>query len=137
MSEVKTNKLTGTSTAGSILVTGEGNSTTTNLQQGLAKAWHRYQTSTSNLTLDSLNISSFTDSATGKDTHSFTNSFGSVNIVTSGSGGRTLYVGIDDGNTDTAGGASTTGGVPTISYNYQGNLYDDNQASCMFKGDLA
>ena len=39
MSEILVNKLTGTSTAGSILVTGEGNSTTTNLQQGLAKAW--------------------------------------------------------------------------------------------------
>ena len=38
MSEILVNKLTGTSTAGSILVTGEGNSTTTNLQQGLAKA---------------------------------------------------------------------------------------------------
>ena len=35
MSEVKTNKLTGTSTAGSISVVAEGNSTTTNLQQGL------------------------------------------------------------------------------------------------------
>ena len=37
MSEILVNKLTGTSTAGSIVVTGEGNSTTTNLQQGLAK----------------------------------------------------------------------------------------------------
>ena len=42
MSEIKTDKLTGVSTAGSILVTGEGNSTTTNLQQGLAKAWVTY-----------------------------------------------------------------------------------------------
>jgi hypothetical protein len=37
MSEVKTNKLTGTSTAGSILVTGEGNSTTTNLATGVGE----------------------------------------------------------------------------------------------------
>jgi hypothetical protein len=35
MSTIKTNTLTGTTTAGSISVTGEGNSTTTNLQQGL------------------------------------------------------------------------------------------------------
>ena len=34
-SELKVNKLTGVTTAGSISVTGEGNSTTTNLQQGL------------------------------------------------------------------------------------------------------
>jgi hypothetical protein len=42
MSEILVNKLTGTSTAGSILVTGEGNSTTTNLQQGLCKVWSRF-----------------------------------------------------------------------------------------------
>ena len=36
-SELKVDKFTGVTTAGSILVTGEGNSTTTNLQQGLAK----------------------------------------------------------------------------------------------------
>ena len=39
MSEIKTDKLTGVGTAGVIVVTGEGNSTTTNLQQGLAKSW--------------------------------------------------------------------------------------------------
>ena len=38
-SELKVDKFTGVTTAGSILVTGEGNSTTTNLQQGLAKFW--------------------------------------------------------------------------------------------------
>ena len=36
MATLKTNT-SGTSTAGSIAVTGEGNSTTTNLQQGLPK----------------------------------------------------------------------------------------------------
>ena len=39
MSTIKTNTLTGTTSAGSILVTGEGGSTTTNLQQGLCKHW--------------------------------------------------------------------------------------------------
>ena len=38
-SELKVDKITGVTTAGSIDVTGEGNSTTTNLQSGLAKAW--------------------------------------------------------------------------------------------------
>ena len=38
-STLKINTLTGVSTAGSIAVTGEGNSTTTNLQQGLCKSW--------------------------------------------------------------------------------------------------
>ena len=40
---LKVDTLTGVTTAGSISVTGEGNSTTTNLQQGLAKAWHTFK----------------------------------------------------------------------------------------------
>ena len=42
-SELKVDKFTGVTTAGSILVTGEGNSTTTNLQQGLAKCWINFE----------------------------------------------------------------------------------------------
>ena len=38
-SQLKVDKLQGRTTAGSIVVTGEGGSTTTNLQQGLAKSW--------------------------------------------------------------------------------------------------
>jgi len=65
-SELKVNTLTGVSTAGSIAVTAEGNSTTTNLQQGLAKAWASiYHNSGTPTSLDSLNIASHTDSGTG------------------------------------------------------------------------
>ena len=38
-SEIAIDKLKGVSSAGSMTVVGEGGSTTTNLQQGLAKAW--------------------------------------------------------------------------------------------------
>jgi len=62
MATLKTNTLTGTSTAGSIAVTGEGNSTTTNLQQGLCKAWCRFDDGSSS---DSFNITSVTDHGTG------------------------------------------------------------------------
>jgi len=70
MSEIKTDKLTGTSTAGSILVTGEGNSTTTNLQQGLAKAW--VSMDAGQTVNDSLNTASLTDNATGDHTANWT-----------------------------------------------------------------
>ena len=80
MSEVKTNKLTGTSTAGSILVTGEGNSTTTNLQQGLAKAWANVTNATPTIT-DSFNIASITDNGTGAHTLNFTNAMGNANYA--------------------------------------------------------
>ena len=72
-SEIKVNKFTGVTTAGSILVTGEGNSTTTNLQQGLVKAWFNFSPNTSNTYRDSFNIDSVTDNSTGDFSHNFTN----------------------------------------------------------------
>ena len=80
MSEIKTDKLTGTSTAGSILVTGEGNSTTTNLQQGLAKAWANVTNATPTIN-DSFNIASITDNGTGDHTLNFTNAMGNANYA--------------------------------------------------------
>ena len=86
MSEILVNKLTGTSTAGSILVTGEGNSTTTNLQQGLAKAWQSITASGGTPSFnDSFNTSSITDSNVGRHTLNFSNSFSSVNYAVTGS----------------------------------------------------
>ena len=77
MSTIKTNTLTGTTTAGSISVTGEGNSTTTNLQQGLAKVWVNYQQNTPAVR-DSLNVSGVTDTATGRYAVAYTNNMGNA-----------------------------------------------------------
>ena len=73
-SELKVDKFTGVTTAGSIDVVGEGNSTTTNLQQGLAKAW--LQATDSAALSDSLNIASSTDDGTGTYSYTLTNSMG-------------------------------------------------------------
>jgi len=80
-SVLKVNTLTGVTTAGSIAVTGEGNSTTTNLQQGLAKAWHVYKSSDTFAVLDSVNGASATDHGTGDHTTTVTNAFASVNYT--------------------------------------------------------
>lgn len=77
MSEIKTDKLTGVSTAGSILVTGEGNSTTTNLQQGLIKQWVMGATDAS--LDDSFNTSSGTDNSQGQYTYAFSNNMNTAN----------------------------------------------------------
>ena len=89
MSEIKTNKLTGTSTAGSILVTGEGNSTTTNLQQGLAKSFVCYTTdsSTAIRSSQSFNISSISDTGTGQTVVTVTNPLASADFPNADSGG--------------------------------------------------
>ena len=72
-SVLKVNTLTGVTTAGSIVVTGEGNSTTTNLQQGLAKAW--LQHNSSHAIQDSFNFASITDNSTGNYTLNYSNDF--------------------------------------------------------------
>ena len=64
MATLKTNTLTGTSTAGSIAVTGEGNSTTTNLQQGLCKVWISMDAGQTDN--NSFNVSSRSDEATAR-----------------------------------------------------------------------
>jgi hypothetical protein len=89
MSEILTNKLTGVGTAGSIVVTGEGNSTTTNLQQGLCKMWARLDgTGTIGLD-DSFNVGGTTDNGTGSYTFTFTSNMNNANFnVTHASGNQ-------------------------------------------------
>ena len=75
MAELKVNTLTGTSTAGSIAVTGEGNSTTTNLQQGLLKGWMSFDGESTVATRDSFNTTSLTDNGTGDYSMTISNPF--------------------------------------------------------------
>tara|TARA_A100001515_G_scaffold95556_1_gene76655 strand:- start:45 stop:455 length:411 start_codon:yes stop_codon:yes gene_type:complete len=77
---LKVDTITGVATAGSIAITGEGNSTTTNLQQGLAKSWVLWNQSSPEV-YDSLNISSMTDSSTGFFDMNVTNAMSSTNYV--------------------------------------------------------
>ena len=63
--------------SGQMTVKGEG-SATTNLQQGLAKMWHRSSDSAS--PTDSLNVSGGTDNGTGDFTYAFTNNMGNANF---------------------------------------------------------
>ena len=65
VSEIAIDKLKGASSAGSISVVGEGGSTTTNLQQGLLKAWGNFEASGTVGTNDSFNMSSLGDRGTG------------------------------------------------------------------------
>ena len=108
-SELKVDKFTGVTTAGSIDVTGEGNSTTTNLQQGLVKAWNRTQDG-SNISTDSFNISGTTDNAAGDFDIQLSNNMNNANyIVVTGAddkqdGGRVFASMVDQSQ-----GLATTG----------------------------
>jgi hypothetical protein len=87
MSTIKTDTLTGTSTAGSIVVTGEGNSTTTNLQQGLAKHWILLNGTGTIAVTDSFNNTSITDNGTGDYTITIANNMGNITYSAVGGGG--------------------------------------------------
>jgi len=125
MSEVKTNKLTGTTSAGDIDVTSEGGAVTFQLQQGLAKSWAFYQ---SQALTDSLNVSSVTDVLTGALYINFANAFS---------------------NDDWAGHHTTDNRMPylqdtrstvlayVINRNSSNSLLDANMGNATFHGDLA
>ena len=86
-SELKVDKFTGVTTAGSILVTGEGNSTTTNLQQGLSKAWLSMNGTGTIAVRDSFNITGITDQGTGLTTVTIANNMGSAEYSVGGASG--------------------------------------------------
>jgi hypothetical protein len=83
--EIKTNTFKGQTTAGSIAVQGEGTATT-NLQQGLAKAFSLTAADGASIT-DSFNVSSLTDTASGQQTIVFNTDFGSANHVVNANNG--------------------------------------------------
>ena len=82
-SQLKVDTITGVTTAGSISVTGEGNSTTTNLQQGLNK-WYINWNASTNAVVDSFNNASLTDNGTGDFTLAYTNSMANKGYAPTG-----------------------------------------------------
>jgi len=127
MSEVKTNKLTGTSTAGSILVTGEGNSTTTNLQQGLAKVWAKCSADGTSIT-DSFNITSLSDDGTALQTLTIANDMANANYSSLATSIDSTCILIADSH--------ATGTYRLVSRNNAGTLTDSITHSALL-GDLA
>jgi hypothetical protein len=79
---LKVDTITGVTTAGSIAVTGEGNSTTTNLQQGLTKAFIIAESDAEDI--GSFNIASTTDNGTGDYTYTYTNNMNDNKAVVNG-----------------------------------------------------
>ena len=74
-------------TSGQVTIRGESSSTTTNLQQGLCKAWLNVDNLSSFDTKDSFNLSSVADTGTAIITPSWANPFNSANYVGNGTSG--------------------------------------------------
>ena len=135
-SQLKVDTLTGVTTAGSIAVTGEGNSTTTNLQQGLCKAWGNYDYDGTQAFADSFNFASITDRATGKGTLTFTNNMSNANyaILTNNVIDEGSYAGTNHVEHDSA---ATTSTVGTAGMHDVQSFTDIELAGVDIKGDLA
>jgi hypothetical protein len=135
-SQLKVDTLTGVTTAGSIAVTGEGNSTTTNLQQGLCKSWINFDMVSSFSARDSFNHSSETDNGTGDVTLTVASLFSNVNYSHVGMGGHgdTALIAVMQPINLTA--PTTSAARYQIAY-VNGTIYDADLNCIWNAGDLA
>ena len=134
-SELKVDKFTGVTTAGSILVTGEGNSTTTNLQQGLCKAWtsdESAQANSATSNVDSFNVASTTDNGNGDMTITYTNGFTNDGYASTGTNNN-FSDGVIINKYNITGGTFDR----ILLYRNGGSGYVDMAFSYMAFGDLA
>ena len=135
MSTLLTDKFTGTTSAGSIVVTGEGGSTTTNLQQGLAKVWCSATISSNTHTIqDSFNVASLTDGGAGITSVVITNDMNNDDYSVSaclGISGARLFASLN-ANSDIA-----TGSYKMNSINYAGGFEDYDNFGSSIHGALA
>jgi len=143
MSEVLTNKLTGTSTAGNVTVTSEGGAATMQLQQGLAKCWINFDATSSNAIRDSLSIGSITDSGTGVFSLNLSSAMANDDYVMSGCSLYSGAGGFDDAavisrdNTQVSSVSTTVN--PFYTFRLQGNVQirDCPETMILLHGDLA
>ena len=127
MSTLRTNALEGVDAKHSItIVAGAGNVTTTNVQEGLCKAWCRMNMSTPAYN-DSFNLGTITDNGTGDMTFAITNAFsGATFACTSG-----------DGNDNALDEGITTTTARQVSRDNSGTKGDSDRVSFVAHGDLA
>jgi len=129
-STLKINTLTGVTTAGSIAVTGEGNSTTTNLQQGLVKHWIEFKQEETETINDSFNAgASLTDVAVGKTKVSISNVMSNANYSVTATANQEGAVHIKS--------SQTTSLYEVRSLAHDGTLTDAGTISVQVAGDLA
>ena len=130
-SVLKVDTITGVTTAGSIAVTGEGNSTTTNLQQGLAKARCHFTTVTTTAVNESFNVTSLTDTGTGDTDVNLTNAFVNASIVAH------FSVGGSNGDQSFIQTGTTASSIHCFNYNGNNSVHDSAFCRMSGHGELA
>ena len=127
--EIKTNTFKGQTTAGSINVQGEGTATT-NLQQGLSKAWGAV-TNAAGVT-NTLNFASGTDHGTGDFSYTLTNAYANVNHVMASSASSAGAGRMVTSNTD-----RKTASVIAVEIETHSGATEDVAQEIIGHGDLA
>ena len=133
-SQLKVDTITGVTTGGSVAVTGEGNSTTTNLQQGLVKAWINLNGTGTIATRDSFNSASITDNGTGEYIDTFTNPMVNTTYSVSGESGT---LGANNENMFVCNFGRSTTGSRGSNMSDGGAAADRDLYCIMVAGDLA
>jgi len=137
MSTLITNTFTGKTSAGSIVVTGEGGTNTTNLQQGLAKAFGYAQHRTSTVELkDSFNISSWSDDATGRSTWNINSDMANTTYTTVVSSSYDATSGSNQAGSDEV-WVTAAGVFKHDTFYGNGSYYDNDYVYATVHGDLA
>ena len=134
-SEIAIDKLKGVTAAGSMLVVGEGGTTTTNLQQGLVKAWVNLNGTGTIAIRDSFNVTSCADDGTGQYTVTIANNMADTNYATTSGMARSGLSScsfLADGSW-----AATTGSHACICANNSNSTVDVYAMLASFLGDLA
>lgn len=121
-------KLTMNST-GQTTIVGEGGTTTTSLQQGLAKSWITFTSASSFTNHDSLNVATLTDSGAGYGTVTMTNVMSSIY--------HTVHSTSNDNNAHAGSGSHTTANYQLFSKDSNHSLADTTSQYGTVFGDLA
>jgi len=133
-SQLKVDTLTGVTTAGSIDVT--SGSVTTNLQQGLCKAWAEIDGDASTVVaFDSFNTSSFDDDGTGLYTFHLSSSMSDANYCTATN--AALNGAINTSNRTAAAAAEDSNSVLIGCRNLSNSPVDAQHIGGVLFGDLA
>ncbi len=108
MSTLAINTISGQTAANSVVVTGEGGTTTTSLQQGLCKVFINFNGTGTIATRDSFNTSSIADLGVGNYRVVFNNNMDNINYTNVLNCNTTASFNGMFGSTDTATGLNTT-----------------------------
>ena len=125
---VATDQIRGNTAANSVTVVAEGGSTTTNLQQGLAKCFCHYTTAGTFVNNSSFNTASLTDGGAGDCRVNFTNNMGSANEYSATRISNAFH---------TLDSEDNAGYAKTVTYNSSNDAEDASRTQVTVHGDLA